>query len=141
MNKTKKGFVLTEILISTFIFSIIALLLFQLAAILIVKIKTNQVTMSKTSNLWVAQNIISRDIKTASQIKLIKNGFVLSNNNQDNISWVLSNGSLRRKLALSNSVAATGIIKFESILEDNMLFVCLETARDKINFCVKSRLF
>ena len=53
MNKTKKGFILTELLISTFIFSIIALMLFQLAAILIVKVKTNQATMSKTSNLWV----------------------------------------------------------------------------------------
>ena len=141
MNKLKKGFILTELLISTFIFSIIALLLFQLAAILIIKVKTNQATMSKTSNLWVVQSLISRDIKAASQIKIIKNGFMLSNNNQENVAWVLSNGSLQRKLASSSSVASLGITKFESVLEDNILSVYLETERDKINFCVKARLF
>ena len=146
----KKGFVLTELLISVFIFSTLALLTFQLASIFIVKTKGIKNSSNRLQALWFAQDLLCKDLKGMPSIQQVEGGFV-GNNGEMDICWKIVGKTLQRKVGKYNlstetwvapktAVVSQNIIQFKVEQNDNGFSCQIATAIKTLKFFIARRL-
>ena len=146
----KRGFILTELLISIFIFSILALLTFQLASIFITKTKEVKNSANRLQALWFAQDLLSKDLKGMPSIAQVEGGFV-GNNGEMDICWKTIGKTLQRKtgkynlltgmwVAPKTAVVSQNITQFKVIQKDNGFSCQIATATKTLKFFIARRL-
>lgn len=148
---TKKGYILLELVLCSFIFIILLLQVFQLASIFVNKFNGLKNNIAKKQAAIFAQDLIAKDLKsTKSLIVFDDNNYILNCNNLD-IGWQLKDGTLSRRSGKFNfstnqwqepsySVVCKNVKQLKLSLEKNLFKCVLLTDDGSISFPISKRL-
>lgn len=137
----KKGYILVELAVYALIFSVLAMLTFQLASIFITKTTLLKRSSNQLQAIWFAQDLLTKDLKSISIIEQAPGGFI-GHSKVFKAQWKLSGETLYRKSGdiPKSSIVAMGIESF-SVTPEDRGFVCnIKTGEKSLNFFVARRL-
>lgn len=148
---TKKGYILLELVLCTFIFVVLLLQVFQLSSIFVNKFNGLKNSIAKKQATIFAQDLISKDLKNArSLVTLDENNYILNCSNLD-IGWQIKDGTLSRRSGKFNfstnqwqepsySVVCKNVKQLKLSLEKNIFKCVLLTDAGSISFPISKRL-
>ena len=131
--RIKKGFALIEAAIATMIFAITTILLFQLTASLILKIKEGTNEFSTKPSLWLIQDKIISDSLNAKKVAVSSEA--LNFYGKEQVSWFLNQGKLiRQETNKRPSVAHSNISSINVVEVANAIQIKITSNQKSISF-------